>query len=163
MERRIESAPQRRKHERHVVEVQVECFIQDENVRLAIYDICVDGCCIDTGHARVAPGERVYLKFLSGVSAEGTVIWKSDQYAGVRFASELHPAVILQMGFKPVAVSMDDYAPRDRFGRELPPIQGFQRAIRNRNRKEWSDGRRQSPFEGRPTGSRSAKRQRGDV
>ncbi len=121
---------QKRRHERHVVEVQVECFVEDECINLTIYDICVDGCCIDTGTSRVAPGEKLYLKFPNGVGAEGAVVWKSDQYAGIKFASELHPAVVLQMGFKPVAVSMDDFVPRDRFGRELPPIHGL-RAFRN--------------------------------
>lgn len=130
MDHEVDSERHERRHERHVVEVQVECFVQGESISLMIYDICVDGCCIDTGNARISPGEKVYLKFLNGVGTEGTVVWNSDRYAGIKFASELHPAVVLQMGFRPVAGSMEDFVPRDRFGRELPPIRGL-RAIRD--------------------------------
>lgn len=114
-----------RRHERHVVDHEAICFVQDTEARLFIYDICVDGCCIDTAGCRVAVDEQIHFRFLDGVRVEGSVVWQNGRYAGVQFSEELHPALVLHLGFKPVAVSMSEFVPRDRFGRDLPPIGGM--------------------------------------
>ncbi|MXO73584.1 PilZ domain-containing protein [Alteraurantiacibacter buctensis] len=111
-----------RRHERLVVEYEVRCFLQDSEARLVIYDICVDGCCIDTEGFRVAMDEVIHFRFFDDLAVEGSVVWKNDRFAGVHFSQELHPALVLHLGFKPIAASLGEFLPRDRFGRELPPI-----------------------------------------
>ena len=80
-----------RRHERQVVDYEVKCFLQGCEERLFIYDICVDGCCIDTDGFRVEIDEKLYFKFLDSIGVEGKVVWKNDRYAGVQFLEELHP------------------------------------------------------------------------
>lgn len=116
------SGMEERKNERKVVDYEVSCVFDSEPVKFFIYDICVDGCCIDTREERVSVGDELMFNFLDGICVEGKIVWKREQYAGVQFKQELHPALVLYLGFKPVAVSIDHVVPRDRFGRKLPAI-----------------------------------------
>jgi PilZ domain len=111
-----------RKHLRCPVEQELECFIQDQSIDLYMYDLCLDGCCLDIQEFKVDPGERVQVALGCTARVGGRIVWADGRYAGVQFDQELHPAMVLNLALKPIAVSITELDPRDRYGRKLPPL-----------------------------------------
>ncbi|WP_159982952.1 MULTISPECIES: PilZ domain-containing protein [unclassified Novosphingobium] len=107
---------------RHIVEKEVPCIIGEIAVPAFLYDLCAGGCMIELGDSRSAVGERVIIDLYELETACGEVVWQSGRCVGVRFDVPVHDAVVRHVGFTPPSLSFEEQAPRDRFGRVLPPL-----------------------------------------
>ncbi|QSR15909.1 PilZ domain-containing protein [Novosphingobium sp. KA1] len=113
--------------DRQIVEKQVDCRLGATTGRVFLYNLSVGGGMIDVGSMRMNVGDSIEIG-LGGIQrAAGEVVWAHDGCAGVRFATALHEAVVRHLGFNPPTIGFEEQAPRDRFGRILPPINAGER------------------------------------
>jgi hypothetical protein len=111
-----------RKHERFVVERKIECFVEDRRHEVSLYDLCSGGCMIQALRVPLKVETIVDLKLNHFIEVNGQIVWKAGASAGVRFGQKLHEAAVRYLGFMPRHQTFEALAPRDRFGRLLPPL-----------------------------------------
>ncbi len=107
---------------RHLVEKEVPCRIAGASRRVFLYDLSAGGCMIELGDSRDALGRAVAIDLYAAETTTGEVVWQSGACVGIRFDTPLHEAVVRHVGFTPPEIPFDEQAPRDRFGRILPPL-----------------------------------------
>jgi hypothetical protein len=112
---------------RHLVEKEVGCSIDGANTLIFLYDLCCGGCMIELADASEALGKVAVVDLYEREQARGEIVWQSGRCAGVRFDEPIHDAVVRHVGFNPPAAPFEQQAPRDRFGRVLPPIDAGER------------------------------------
>ena len=107
---------------RHIVEKEVPCIIGEIAVPAFLYDLCAGGCMVELGDSRGVIGQRVIVDLYELDTACGEAVWQSGRCVGVRFDVPVHEAVVRHIGFTPPILPFEEKAPRDRFGRMLPPL-----------------------------------------
>lgn len=115
---------------RHLVEKEVGCSIGEVRAAAFLYDLCCGGCMIELATADDALGKAAVVELYELECARGEIVWQSGRCAGVRFDEPIHEAVVRHVGFNPPAAPFEEQAPRDRFGRVLPPLDGGERRKR---------------------------------
>lgn len=103
--------------ERAVVDLALEAVVGNRTCQVAMFDLSVEGCKMETSDRQVAAGEDVAFTLPGGHPVTGRVVWTQDGYAGVFFDQPLHEALVAHLKFKPAAERQEL---RDRFGRALP-------------------------------------------
>jgi hypothetical protein len=103
-------------HGRFSIERDIQCHINDVAEWVFLYDLSAGGCMIEVGSIKVAVGDLVRLNLYDFAKMAGTVAWKSDKNAGVRFDGLLSDAILAHLGFSSSSVGFDELMPRDRFG-----------------------------------------------
>lgn len=108
--------------DRILIEKNVDCRIGTVAGSVLLYNLSAGGCMIEVTGLPVGVGDLVEMN-LDGVhDVCGSVVWAHDGCAGVNFEAPLHEAIVRHLGFTPTPVAFEQQAPRDRFGRILPPI-----------------------------------------
>lgn len=115
-----------REWDRHIVEKKIDCLGQDRRDSVFLYDLSAGGCMVEFPEAAAKPGERIELRLCKDQVVAGEVVWQVGGCAGVRFLAPIHDALVLHLGFQP-PLTFEEQAPRDRFGRALPPIDAGER------------------------------------
>ncbi|WP_207094027.1 PilZ domain-containing protein [Novosphingobium sp. PY1] len=111
-----------REHERFVVDRQIKCLVDDRCHEVFLYDLCSGGCMIEALRVPICIGTKLELHLNRFIVVSGTIVWKRGASAGVRFSQILHEAAVRHLGFTPQGLAFEALAPRDRFGRLLPPL-----------------------------------------
>jgi len=111
-----------RNWDRHLVEKEVPCTMAGMRSSVFLYDLSAGGCMIELADSRSALGASIAIDLHEPEMTHGEVVWQSGRCVGVRFGVPLHEAVVRHVGFTPPEVPFELQAPRDRFGRVLPPI-----------------------------------------
>lgn len=111
-----------REHERFVVDRQIECFVAERKHKVFLYDLCSGGCMIEAVRVPISVGTAIHLKLNRFIEVTGTIVWKRGASGGVQFTQKLHEAAVRHLGFTPQVLDFEALAPRDRFGRLLPPL-----------------------------------------
>ncbi len=115
--------------DRHIVEKKVECRVGERIGTVFLYNLSVGGGMLDVEQLPMALGDAVEVSFGGIQRTTGQVVWAHDGCAGVRFDTPLHEAVVRHLGFNPPELDFEAQAPRDRFGRVLPPIDAGERPV----------------------------------
>lgn len=111
-----------RSSNRLVVEKEVFCNIGRVREQVFLYDLSAGGCMVEMAKSRDALGLGVAIDLYALETVLGEVVWQSGYCVGVRFSQPIHDAVVRHVGFVPPEIAFADQAPRDRFGRMLPPL-----------------------------------------
>ncbi len=86
-----------------------------------MYDLSMGGCMFEVDQLNLSAGQEVTVT-LAAAPQIAVVIWAFSECVGVRFRTELHPAIVEHYGFKASVIKFDTLSPRDKFGRLLPPL-----------------------------------------
>ncbi|WP_232496011.1 PilZ domain-containing protein [Novosphingobium kaempferiae] len=112
---------------RHIVEKEVACAVDGVRGLVFLYDLSMGGCMFEMTDLRDVGGRQVAVELYEYETTRGEVVWQMDRCVGVRFDTPIHDAVVRHLGFVPPVVPFEEQAPRDRFGRVLPPLDGGDR------------------------------------
>ena len=82
-------------------------------------NLSVGGCLIEMIDSDCLEGDEVVVSLIEGVRVRGRLVWKVQGLAGVAFAERIHPVLIDHLKVKPTRAPLDNWIPRDRFGRTL--------------------------------------------
>ena len=106
-----------RSTERAVVDLVLEAVIGNRACQVAMFDLSVEGCKVETADGEITAGEDIAFTLPGEHPVTGRLVWTQDGYAGVFFDQPLHEALVAHLKFKP-APELREL--RDRFGRTLP-------------------------------------------
>lgn len=107
---------------RHIVEKEVICHVDGVRDVVFLYDLSMGGCMIEMTQMREASEARIAIELYEYEVTFGHVVWQTGNCLGVCFESPIHDAVVRHLGFVPPVMPFIEQAPRDRFGRVLPPL-----------------------------------------
>jgi len=77
--------------EAHMV---VSCRVPAAPNSATILDISAEGCRIKIANGVLVTGSTVLLELMQGFHAIGTVVWKKNDEAGVKFEEGIHPSLV---------------------------------------------------------------------
>ena len=80
--------------ERRQLQILVDGRVRSREVRVNLFDLSETGCKIKGRRSFVEEGEIVTLKINGIKTPLGTVMWVEDEFAGIAFEGQLHPAVL---------------------------------------------------------------------
>ncbi|QPC98944.1 PilZ domain-containing protein [Qipengyuania soli] len=80
-----------------------------------------EGCRLELSGPLPDAGDAIEITFIDGVSVSGRVVWEESGTVGVQFEQPIIEAIVRFFGLSP-AGSIRDEAPKDGFGRHLPPM-----------------------------------------
>ena len=103
------------------VEGHVQVTIRGRTSHLRLRNLSVGGCLIDISDADCREGDEVDISLIDGVRVCGRLVWQVPGLAGVEFAEPIHPVLVDHLKVKALRPRLDDWIPRDRFGRPLAP------------------------------------------
>ncbi|WP_330704475.1 PilZ domain-containing protein [Novosphingobium resinovorum] len=112
---------------RHIVEKDVACVVDGARAQVFLYDLSLGGCMFEIAEDRDLQGRAVAVELYEYETTAGQVVWQAGRCVGVRFDAPIHDAVVRHLGFVPPVVPFEEQAPRDRFGRVLPPLDAGER------------------------------------
>lgn len=112
---------------RHLVEKEVSFALAGARGTAFLYDLSAGGCMIELPDTSNVIGQPLSIVLYKRETAHGEVVWQLGPCVGVRFDTPIHDAVVRHVGFTPPAIAFEDQAPRDRFGRPLPPLDSGER------------------------------------
>lgn len=75
----------------------VPAYIDGRSVSLFVYDLSMDGCMIQAKSLKVREGQVIVLGFDERCTAVGTVLWRRNLTAGVRFETRLEPEAVARL------------------------------------------------------------------
>lgn len=99
----------------------VQVSIRGRTVHLRLRNLSVCGCLIEMNVPECLEGDDVAIILIDGVRVSGRLVWQVPGLAGVEFAERIHPVLVEHLRAKPSRPRLDDWIPRDRFGRPLAP------------------------------------------
>jgi len=104
-----------RSYNRFAMDETIEAKIDGKAAAVSLYNLSSGGCMIEVGSDGAPAGTEVDLVLPKGVTTSGTVVWRIEKNAGIKFAVPLHTSVVEQLGYsQDEEFDRDD--PRDRFG-----------------------------------------------
>jgi hypothetical protein len=111
-----------RQHPRVVVDCEVACEASGQRSPVFMYDLSLGGCMFECGDALpLQIGQDVILTLASSLHP-AEVVWAVGQCVGAQFRQVLPAVIVTHYGFSPDTTRFEALAPRDRFGRLLPPL-----------------------------------------
>lgn len=110
-----------RSHPRVVVDRHISCGTGVDRVFVFMYDLSIGGCMLEADDATLVVGQAISVVLATAPHA-GTIVWAIGGCVGVQFDQDLHAAVVEYYGFVPTTAQFESIAPRDKFGRPLPPL-----------------------------------------
>jgi hypothetical protein len=102
-------------------EALVEVTIRGREGRVSLRNLSVGGCLIEMNDPECLEGDEIAIALIDGVRVCGRLVWQVPGLAGVEFAERIHPVLVEHLRAKPSRPRLDDWIPRDRFGRPLAP------------------------------------------
>lgn len=88
---------ERRQFPRSAFMADVPARIDGQSLSLFVYDLSMDGCMIQTANVEVSEGQVVVLEFDARCTAAGTVLWRQNLTAGMKFETRLKPAAVARL------------------------------------------------------------------
>ncbi len=83
-----------RAQDRKPLDILVEGRMRSRPVYFELVDVSEGGCKIKGRFGFAEPGENVSIK-VDGIRAPlGKIVWVEDNFAGIAFDGEMHPAII---------------------------------------------------------------------
>jgi hypothetical protein len=110
-----------RSHPRVVVDRHVSREAGTDRAFVFMYDLSIGGCMLEADDAALVVGQTISI-VLATAPQIGTIVWAIGGCVGVRFDKDLHAAVVEYYGFVPTTAQFESIAPKDKFGRPLPPL-----------------------------------------
>jgi hypothetical protein len=110
-----------RLHPRIAVDRFVPCEAIGARSPVFMYDLSVGGCMFEASDIALQAGQEVIM-ILATTPQPAVVVWAFGECVGVQFRNQLHTAIVEHYGFRPSEARFDTLAPRDKFGRLLPPL-----------------------------------------
>jgi hypothetical protein len=110
-----------RSHPRVVVDRHISCEAGADRASVFMYDLSIGGCMLEADNAALVVGRAMSVVLATAPHA-GTIVWAIGGCVGVRFDNDLHAAVVEYYGFVPTMERFESIAPKDKFGRPLPPL-----------------------------------------
>jgi hypothetical protein len=80
-----------------VKSLRVDCRVRGHTTVGRAYDLTREGCLVDSGNGATGAGDRVALRFPSGVRLNGRVTLLHGRIARVEFEQPLHAAVLAHL------------------------------------------------------------------
>lgn len=115
-----------RKSKRRLIDQLIQCWIADMAAQAYLYDLSQGGCLIEICDGRLAealePDTVIVIDLGEHGRHGGFVVWQRNGCSGIRFAVELHEAVVAGLGYDEPEYDIACAEPKDRFGRKLPPL-----------------------------------------
>ena len=108
-----------RSYNRFVIDQEVECTIEGVRDMVGLYNLSSGGCMIESSSSLLKPGVEVVVDLKGFHRARGTVVWRIDRNAGIKFEIPLHHSVIEHMGYRESSGEFEVHEPTDRFGLPL--------------------------------------------
>lgn len=72
----------------------VSCRVPAAPNSATILDITAEGCRIKIANGVLVAGGTILLELMQGFHAIGTVVWKKNDEAGVKFERGIHPSLV---------------------------------------------------------------------
>ena len=100
-------------------------FATDEEIQLRIdgqrdiatlYNLSCGGCMIEIRNPAAVEGAEIEVDLRDVTTAQGHIVWKIDNKAGIKFATPIHQKFVELLGYSALAEKFDANDPRDRFG-----------------------------------------------
>ena len=104
-----------RSYNRSTIDKEIACRVDGIRDYVTLYNLSSGGCMIES-FGDMAEGSRVDLDLNDITSMKGTVVWRIEKNAGIKFDVPLHPAVVQSMDLADIGEDFDRHDPRDRFG-----------------------------------------------
>ncbi len=108
-----------RSFNRFVTDEEINIIIDGERDVATLYNLSCGGCMIETRNPAAREGADVEVNLRDMVTAQGFVVWRIDQHAGVKFATPVHQKIVQLLGYSETGENFDANDPRDRFGLPL--------------------------------------------
>lgn len=68
--------------------------MRSRTLYVEVIDVSAGGCKIKGRHGFAETGEQVSLRINGVRTPLGRIVWVDDQYAGIAFDGQMHPAVV---------------------------------------------------------------------
>lgn len=104
-----------RSYNRFVTDHTVHLRTDSHSGSAALYNLSSGGCMIELADAEASEGDPLTVILEVGLEMAGTIVWRVDNNAGVKFEHPLHASMVQKFGFDQEQV-FDRDDPRDRFG-----------------------------------------------
>ncbi|NNC60640.1 MAG: PilZ domain-containing protein [Erythrobacter sp.] len=108
-----------RSYNRFVTDEETSVVLDGEKDIATLYNLSCGGCMIDLRNAGAVVGSDIELNLRDLVTAHGTIVWRIDNYAGVKFETPVHQKIVHMLGYSATGEAFDTEDPRDRFGLPL--------------------------------------------
>jgi len=107
-----------RSSKREVLDLKVAGTFSGNPCCVLLYDLSMDGCMVDTDEKiAVRAGDTIQLELPHAGTTEATFVWTRGRFGGAKFTSQLHQAIVAQLGFRPSSKPQTTF--RDQFGRPV--------------------------------------------
>ena len=104
-----------RSYNRLSIDKEIACKVEGTREYVMLYNLSCGGCMIEC-FGDMQEGSRVEVDLSEVASMNGTVVWRIERNAGIKFDVPLHAAVVESMGYAGCEEEFDRHDPRDRFG-----------------------------------------------
>ncbi|MHA6333950.1 PilZ domain-containing protein [Qipengyuania sp. CAU 1752] len=108
-----------RAYNRFVTDEETSVVLDGEKDIATLYNLSCGGCMIDLRSAGAVVGSHIELNLRDMVTAQGTIVWRIENYAGVKFETPVHQKIVQMLGYNSTEEGFDAEDPRDRFGLPL--------------------------------------------
>lgn len=79
------------------VSLPVVCTVRSHKTAARVYDLAREGCLLDWGNGFIVAGDKVVLRFNSGVRLRGRVTLLHGRIARIEFDEALHDAIFAHL------------------------------------------------------------------
>ena len=108
-----------RSYNRFATDEEIEVFIEGERDVATLYNLSAGGCMIQTRSVAACEGATVAVNLRDMVTAQGHIVWRIDNQAGIKFSTPVHYRIVQMLGYTSTTEKFDADDPRDRFGLPL--------------------------------------------
>lgn len=109
----------RRTHQRISVDMEIHCRIGNRSEWVVLYDLSSGGAMIEGSRLDIQVGDQIQLNLRDIITASGSIAWKINGNAGVKFDGLLSNLIVEHLGFSTSALTFDEQLPRDRLGEKI--------------------------------------------
>ncbi|ABC62882.1 PilZ domain-containing protein [Erythrobacter litoralis] len=108
-----------RSFNRFSTDEEVDVTVEGERDVATLYNLSCGGCMLEMRNRGAVEGAEVSVNLNDIATAQGHIVWRIDNKAGIKFATPLHQKIVEMLGYSAVAEKFDAGDPRDRFGLPL--------------------------------------------
>ncbi|WP_284125062.1 PilZ domain-containing protein [Parerythrobacter aestuarii] len=108
-----------RSYNRFATDEEINVIINGERDVATLYNLSPGGCMIEIRNSAAREGAEVEVNLRDMVTAQGAIVWRIDQHAGIKFGTPVHHKIVQMLGYAATSEKFDAEDPRDRFGLPL--------------------------------------------
>ena len=108
-----------RSYNRFSTDEEIEVVVAGEKDIATLYNLSCGGCMFETRNPALREGDCIEVNLRGTVSAQGHVVWRVDNKAGIKFATPVHHRIVEMLGFPGEDEGLGSDVPCDRFGLPL--------------------------------------------